>query len=133
MTTRSNVRRLAATLGLALLIGALGLLIPALVSLFSIDAGWTASPWISYGAMAIACFIGGWKFELSPFLGLLVGYLFGWFNLVVANGQIVLGTFGRSPGAMLMLFLIAPLSYAIIGLSAALFGWLVRKLDSRRQ
>ena len=132
MTTRSTVSRLAATLGLALLIGVIGLLAPVVVSLFSLEPSWMGTPWTFYAAIAVASFVGGWKFKLHPLLGLVVGYLFGWFNLVVINGQIALSIYRQAPGALLVMFLIAPLSYAVIGLTASVLGWLVGKLSTRR-
>jgi len=132
MTTRSTASRLAATLGLALLIGTLGLLTPVFVSLLSLDAGWTVTTWTAYVAIAVASFVGGWKFRLPPYLGLVVGYLFGWFNLILINGQLFLNVLRQSPAALLVLFLLSPLSYGLVGLTAAVLGWLVRRYSVRR-
>lgn len=127
MSTRSTASKLASTLGLALLLGTLAVLIPVLLSLVSPNPGWIVTTWFAYAAVAIATFVGAWRFELNPFLGLIVGYLFGWFNLIFINGQLTLNVLQQSPAALLVLFLLSPLSYGLVGLTAAVLGWLVRR------
>lgn len=122
MSRYPKIQQLAFTLGIALLVFLFLSMVLLFWTLRTDEFEWALSPWITYIAVGLACFISTRRYKMSILLAVFVAYIFFWLTLLLVNNHIALAAWKKSILSFLALVLIAPWTVAVSAIGGTMLG-----------
>ncbi len=118
-------------IGISLLISFLFLVSSIIWSIKTDDLSGATYWWIGPVAVGFGSLASALRFRYNPLLGVLIGYLFTWSNLILVNESIALAALDRSFFIFLLLLFTLPWSTAVSGIIGSFIGIYIRHNTKR--